>query len=205
MAILRGSRLHGANLAGCSAFSTIFAEANISCADLSGARLVANFQGANSTGTNLSKALMAADMRNQPMGLMRVILVKTVLRGANLAGADLSHGLIEFADLSGANLSGASLRFADAAGANFRGAILQGTDFQEADVSGARFSRAGLLIKPSISTRSATGTRSAWNNRQSFVKTSGNQLDLSPPQLLEDRLGPLPFPEQRGSFRAHLR
>jgi len=87
---------------------------------------------------------MAADMRNQPMGLMRVVLVKTVLRGANLAGADLSHGLIEFADLSGANLSGASLRFADAAGANFSGANLHGTDFREADVSGARFSRAGL-------------------------------------------------------------
>src|SRR5713226_4689073 len=63
------AKLAGANLAGAN-----LASARLSGADLSGARVIANLTNADLRGADLSHADLGADMRNQPMGLLRVFL-----------------------------------------------------------------------------------------------------------------------------------
>jgi uncharacterized protein YjbI with pentapeptide repeats len=89
-------------------------------------------------GANFSHATMAADMRNQSMGLIHTDFSSAKLSGANFAGAALGHASFRFADLTGANLSGADLRHADFVGADLTGANLTGADATEADFDGAR-------------------------------------------------------------------
>lgn len=54
------------------------------------------------------------------------------LRGASLAGADLSEAYLGFCDLSGADFRGADL-----SSARIEGCVVSGTDFSGADLSGA--------------------------------------------------------------------
>jgi quinoprotein relay system zinc metallohydrolase 2 len=139
VAIFRKAVLIGANLSRASAHSTIFAEADMRGITAEGAVLVCTLDAADLSGANLRGAKMGADMKNQPMGLMRARMAKTKLRGAHLENADLSRAFMEFADLSGANLRNVSFFGAEAAGVNFSEADMTGVDFSGADVRGARF------------------------------------------------------------------
>jgi len=67
---------------------------------------------------------MAADMRNQPMGLMRVFFTSADLTGANLTGANLARADLSFANLTNADFTGRSLS-ADVSGADLNGTILR--------------------------------------------------------------------------------
>jgi len=110
-----------------------YAGALVATADLSRASLRnVKFAGAD----------LAADMKNQSMGLMRGVLRSADLAGADLEGANLALTDLQFAKFSGANLKGASLAEAEAGGADFRGAILDHTNFNGTDVTSARIDAA---------------------------------------------------------------
>lgn len=136
----------GANLAGASLFGPVVypglevlpAEApNFENADLSGARIIARLNRVNLRGINLAGARMGVDMRNQPMGQMRVDLSGADLAGANLAAADLNRAVITFAKLTNASLVKTNLFRADLSGTDLTGADLAGADLTEADLYGA--------------------------------------------------------------------
>lgn len=63
--------------------------------DFRGARLF----GSNFDGANLSELKSGADMRNQPMGSIKIVLTHASLKGAKLIGADLSRGDLSYAEL----------------------------------------------------------------------------------------------------------
>ena len=88
--------------------------------DLRGARVMGNLQGADLEGANLAGVRGSADMRNQPMGLVRAELAQAVLRGANLEGAQLARANLNFTDLTGATLTDAVLSEANVENAVFR-------------------------------------------------------------------------------------
>ena len=76
-------------------------------------------------------------------------LTRAGLRGAQLAGRDLSHARLRKADLREANLDGADLRGADLqearlARASLRGAKLAGANLRDADLEKAALSQADL-------------------------------------------------------------
>lgn len=89
-------------------------------ANLSGARIMARLSLDDMRGANFSRAKMAADMRNQSMGLIHTDFSSAKLSGANFSAAELGHVSFRFADLTRANLTGA-----DATGADFDGASLR--------------------------------------------------------------------------------
>jgi uncharacterized protein YjbI with pentapeptide repeats len=105
--------------------------------DFSGARIIARFNGFNLTGAKFAHAQMAADMKNQSMGLMRTDLSSANLTGADFSGADLGRAVLRFAKLNGASFAGASLFRADFHGADLTGADLTGADATEADFGAA--------------------------------------------------------------------
>ena len=107
-------------------------------ANLSGAHVMARFSLDDMRGANFSGAKMAADMRNQSMGLIHTDFSSAKLNGTNFAGAALGHVSFRFADLTGANLSGADLRRADFTGADLTGANLTGANATGADFDSAR-------------------------------------------------------------------
>jgi len=107
-------------------------------ANLSGAQIMARFSLDDMRGANFAGAKMAADMRNQSMGLIHTDFSSARLNGANFAGAALGHASFRFADLTGANLTGADLRHADFTGANLTGANLTGADATDADFDDAK-------------------------------------------------------------------
>lgn len=111
-------------------------------ANLSGAHVMARFSLDDMRGANFSGAKMAADMRNQSMGLIHTDFSSAKLNGANFASAELGHVSFRFADLTGANLSGADLRRADFTGADLTGANLTGADATGADFDSARLKNA---------------------------------------------------------------
>jgi uncharacterized protein YjbI with pentapeptide repeats len=135
----------GANLANASLFGPVVyptlevspAEApNFEKANLAGARIIARLSRVNMRGSNLAGARMGVDMRNQPMGQMRVDLSGSDLSEANLAGADLNRAVITFTKLIGASLRNANLFRADLSGSDLTGADLTGADVTEADLYG---------------------------------------------------------------------
>src|SRR5689334_2596293 len=69
-------------------------------------------------------------------------LTYAVMRGANLALANLAGAQLREADLVLANLRGADLRHADLSGANLVGARLMGVDLARANICGADLSTA---------------------------------------------------------------
>ena len=73
-----------------------------------------------------------------------------VMRGANLALADLSWAQLREADLVLANLRGADLRYADLTGANLVGARLTGVDLTHANICGADLSTAEDLTEEQL-------------------------------------------------------
>ena len=57
-----------------------------------GARMTADLTGASLIGATLAGASLGADMKNQSMGLMRVVFKSAKLDGINARGADFSRG-----------------------------------------------------------------------------------------------------------------
>ena len=74
VAILRDAVLVDADLREAKLFSSVLAHADLSRADLRGARLMGNFERAKLESANLERVQGGADMRNQPMGLVRLVL-----------------------------------------------------------------------------------------------------------------------------------
>ena len=77
-------------------------------------------------------------------------LAYAVMRGANLALANLSWAQLREVDLVLANLRGADLRHADLSGANLVGARLMGVDLAHADICGADLSTAEDLTEEQL-------------------------------------------------------
>ncbi len=117
----------------------VTANANLSGADLSGARLLQ----ANLSGANLSRAaLSGADLSRTSLygaDLSRANLSRTNLYGANLSRTNLSG-----ANLSRANLSWASLSRADLSRTNLYRANLSRTNLYGANLSRTNLSGANL-------------------------------------------------------------
>lgn len=127
--------LEGADLSGASLFSTQMRRANLKRAKLDGARITANLSKADLSGASLRNADMAADMKNQSMGLMRAVLTSANLDGADLSGARAGRADLEFASLKGARLDGADFSHAALGGADLSEASVAGTVFRYADVA----------------------------------------------------------------------
>jgi hypothetical protein len=77
-------------------------------------------------------------------------LAFAVMRGANLALANLAGAQLREADLVLANLRGADLRRADLSGANLVGARLVGVDLARANLCGADLSTAEDLTEEQL-------------------------------------------------------
>src|SRR5215470_593242 len=77
-------------------------------------------------------------------------LTFAVMRGANLALANLAGAQLHEADLVLANLRGADLRHADLSGANLVGARLMGVDLAHANICGADLSTAEDLTEEQL-------------------------------------------------------
>jgi uncharacterized protein YjbI with pentapeptide repeats len=88
----------------------------------------------------------AANAQDVRSAVREAVAAKADLRGANLYGANLY----------GANLRGANLRGADLYGADLYGADLRGADLYGADLRGANLRGAGLLHIDGLPSGSAT-------------------------------------------------
>jgi len=115
----------------------------LEAADLRGVNLMGHFDFAHARGADFSGAQMAADMRNQSMGLIHTQFNSADLREARFTGAALGHVGFRFAHLEGADFRNAQLQDADftgayLAGADFTGAALPGAIFEGAHLEGVR-------------------------------------------------------------------
>lgn len=135
---LLNANLENANLTGASLFSTQMQGANLKNAILKGARIVANMERADLTGAMLQEADMAADMKNQSMGLMRAILRLATLDDADFSGVKAARVDAEFASFRGAILDGADFSGAELAGADLTDASVAGCNLSGADLASAR-------------------------------------------------------------------
>ncbi len=133
-----GADFSGADLTRASLFASQMQETNFDHADLSSARVAGDFSRAHLREAKLVKADLSADMKNQSMGLMRVVFRSADLEGADFEGADLARADLQFAKFRGANFSHADLSGSEAGGADFRGAIFNQTDLTGCDVTSAR-------------------------------------------------------------------
>ena len=93
----------GASLKNAHLFGSQMQEAKFDGADLSGARVTADLSRASLRNVKFAGADLAADMKNQSMGLMRGVLRSADLAGADLEGANLAFTDLQFAKFSGAN------------------------------------------------------------------------------------------------------
>src|SRR5690606_2699575 len=139
VAIMRDAVLADADLSEATLFSSVLANADLRRADLHGAQLMGNFERANLEGADLREVRGGADMRNQPMGLIRLVLTSARLDGARLNGADLSRADMSYAQLRGADLTNADLTQAKLVGADLTGATLTGAALSRAEIHGAVF------------------------------------------------------------------
>ena len=135
---LLNANLEDANLRSASLFSTQMQGANLKSADLTGARIIANMERADLTGAVLREADMAADMKNQSMGLMRAIMRLATLDNADFTGVKAARADAEFASFRGAVLDGADFSGAELAGADLTAASVAGCNLTGADVAAAR-------------------------------------------------------------------
>ena len=86
-------------------FGVTARDADFSGADLTKAKPIGDFKGANLSGATLVDLRGGADIRNQSMGLMRTVFTSVNLSGANLKGADLGRSRLEYANLRDADLT----------------------------------------------------------------------------------------------------
>lgn len=132
------ANLRGANLRNANLFQAQLIGSILDGADFSGARVASDLSRASLKGAKFVGASLGADMQNQSMGLMRGVLRKADLDGADFSDADLSRVDFEFASLKDANLTGANLMRASLGGADLTRAIVDGANFNEADVTSAK-------------------------------------------------------------------
>jgi uncharacterized protein YjbI with pentapeptide repeats len=111
-------------------------------ADFSQARLAGDLTGASLKGAIFDGADLAADMKNQSMGLMRAVLRMTQLQGARFQHANLMSADLRFAHAAGADFTDANLANADAAGADFTGVQWRGAKTDGLDLDSARIDAA---------------------------------------------------------------
>jgi len=116
--VFRGTDLTQASFRGASVYAVIMIGADLSGADLTDARLIGTLVDSKLVGAKLVDLKGGADMRNQPMGLMR-----TDLTGADLSGADLTGANLQHARLVRTNLTNATLTHADVTNADVNSAI----------------------------------------------------------------------------------
>ena len=107
-------------------------------ADLTRARIVADLTDADASGARFDGADLAADMRNQSMGLMRTVLRSATADGASFRDARAGRMDAEFTSFRGADLSGADFSMAKLAGTDLTGARVEGLILRGADVQSAR-------------------------------------------------------------------
>ena len=137
-----GADFSGASLKKAHLFGSQMQEAKCDGADFSGARVTADLSRATLRNANFTNADLAADMRNQSMGLMRAVLKSSDLTGAVFENANLAATDLQFAKFAGANFKGASLAGVEAGGADFRGARLDHTNVDGTDLTSARIDAA---------------------------------------------------------------
>jgi uncharacterized protein YjbI with pentapeptide repeats len=134
-----------------SATSPAFDAANaprFAGANLSHARLVARFDGADFRGADLTGAqLHPYGDGTQNAAARRSSLLSCDFSAAVLVDADLSGSLLAFANFTKADLRGASLRGADLSRTNFFEAELAAADITGADLDGANLVGANGLDK----------------------------------------------------------
>lgn len=117
-------------------------------ADLSRARLVARFDGADFRGADLSGAeLQPYGDWTQNATARRSSLIACDFSAAILSRANLSGALLAFANFTNADLRGANLRGADLSRANFLGARLAAADMTGANLDGTNLVGADGLEK----------------------------------------------------------
>jgi uncharacterized protein YjbI with pentapeptide repeats/rhodanese-related sulfurtransferase len=138
---LMGADLEGADLTGASLFSTQMQGANLKQARLDRARITANLSNADLRGASVRDADMAADMKNQSMGLMRAVLTSATLDAADLTDTRATRADMEFASLRGARLDGVDFSHAKLGGADLTEASVAGAVFRQADVAGTTMTR----------------------------------------------------------------
>ena len=140
--------LTGASLVGAHLFSAQLQRARADGADFSRARIAGDLTGASLRGAKFIEANMAADMKNQSMGLMRAVLASAIAEGADFTAADLMSADLRYLHAAGADFSGASMQGADAAGADFTGAKWDGAKVSGLDLDSARIDDdAAALLK----------------------------------------------------------
>lgn len=135
LAWMVGANMKNADFSGASLFSTQMRLSTLNEAIFDNARIVANFKGADLTGASFRHANMAADMKNQSMGLMGTVMTSSKLFGADFSGADMSRVNAEFAKFNNAilddvNLFGSKLGGADFSGASVKNLVLNDADLQ---------------------------------------------------------------------------
>ena len=132
------TNLENANLSRASLFSTQIQGSNLKRANLTEARVVANLSHSDLQGANFTHANLAADMRNQSMGLMRAVMRSANLDNTNFTDAKVARSDLEFASLRSANLSNADFALTALAGADFEGASVKGLILDGADLESTR-------------------------------------------------------------------
>jgi uncharacterized protein YjbI with pentapeptide repeats len=86
-----GASLNKANL-----FASQMQDSKFDGADLSGTRITADLSRASLRNAKFKDSDLAADMKNQSMGLMRAILKSADLRGADFENANLARQIRRF-------------------------------------------------------------------------------------------------------------
>ena len=184
---LRASRLNGANLKGAkldgvqldaawalkadftnasfigaSLFQTQMMDCKVDGANFSNAMVGADLSRSTLTNAKFDDAMLAPDLTNQSMGLMRGILKSAKLDGASFKGANLTRSSFEYASLRGVDFAGANLSGAELGGADLTGSNVAGANFDKADVNSTKL--LGLKGKDS-----AIGIADAVNIGKAFV------------------------------------
>lgn len=127
-----------ATFIGTSLFQTQMMDAKLDGADFSNAMVGADMSRASLVNARFQDAMLAPDLTNQSMGLMRGVLKSAKLDGASFKGANLARSSFDFASLKGADFEGANLEGAELSGADLTGANVTKANFAKADINGAK-------------------------------------------------------------------
>jgi uncharacterized protein YjbI with pentapeptide repeats len=130
--------LSHASLVGAHLFSAQMQRVRADEADFSLARVTGDLTGASLRRAKFVEADLSSDMKNQSMGLMRVVLSTASAEEADFTAANLSHADLRFLHAGRANFSRAALEDADASGADFVGAKWDGVQAMDLDLDQAR-------------------------------------------------------------------
>ena len=141
---LSGSRLTGASLGGSKLIgaklnSTFIQRASLQRADLESANLEgATLEGTNLEGANLSKADLSdgTASRYLPFAGVRKFNRYTIIKRANLSGANLTQALLEDARFNESNLTKANFTDVEFNDTHFRGADLSGAVLEDMPAKG---------------------------------------------------------------------